>query len=231
MKKVFSLLLIVVMILCLCACGGNDMQEVADKLNGSSWFAATDSSGNTGTAWVFENGIVAALMNINGQALGNADRGTFEVKKDCIALTWDDPECGRVKELYYTYKDETLSLYSDNGKDNALICVKAGGGSSEISTNETNNSISREEAEEIAKQEIVNLCCEESYVSTISIDYGTFDVSPSNLGGLEFNAMGTYLPKDDHGMYGDRQKFTIRLTVSDDGKVTMNSKNFSKAYK
>lgn len=231
MKKLFSLLLVVSLILGLCACGNNNLQEITDKLNGSSWFATTEKSGNSGTAWTFDNGIVAVLTNIEGQAMGEADKGTFEVEKDCISLTWDNPECGRVKELYYSYKDGSLSLYSDKGKDNALICVKSSSNESNAPSNTKKETISKEKAEELAKQEIVNLCCEESYVSTINIDYGTFDVSKSKLGGLEFNAKGTYLPKDDHGMYGDRQKFTIRLTVSDDGKVTVNSKQFSEAYK
>ena len=104
MKKLFSLLLVVSLILGLCACGNNNLQEITDKLNGSSWFATTEKSGNSGTAWTFDNGIVAVLTNIEGQAMGEADKGTFEVAKDCISLTWDNPACGRVKELYYSEK-------------------------------------------------------------------------------------------------------------------------------
>ena len=114
------------------------------------------------------------------------------------------------------------------------LCACGGGDSnnsndtSDVTDTET-TSITLEEAEEIAKQEIVNECCERSYVSKISIDYGSFTHS-SKGNGYEFNAQGTYLPKDDYGMYGDRQKFTIRLTVDENGNVTVNSKQISDAY-
>lgn len=90
-------------------------------------------------------------------------------------------------------------------------------------------SISLENAELIAKKKVVNLCCQKSNVSKISIDYGTFTYAKKD-DGYEFNVKGTYLPKDDHGMYGSRQKFTIILTVDGDGDVKVNKDSFSKAY-
>ena len=90
--------------------------------------------------------------------------------------------------------------------------------------------ISVEEAEKIAKQEIVNLCCDNSYVSSVKITYGIFNYSDYYKGGYEFEAQGTYLPIDSYGMYGDMQKFNIRLTVENDGKATVIVESFSPAY-
>lgn len=98
------------------------------------------------------------------------------------------------------------------------------------SSNVTGEKISRETAEKIAKQEIVNLCCENSYVSSVNISYGTFNVSEHYEGGYKFDVQGTYLPRDDYGMYGDRKKFNIRLTVDDSQKVNVLVENYSSAY-
>lgn len=98
------------------------------------------------------------------------------------------------------------------------------------SSNVSGERISRETAENIAKQEIVNLCCDNSGVSSVNISYGTFKVSEYFRGGYQFEAQGTYLPRDDYGMYGERKKFNIRLTVEDDKKITVLVENYSSAY-
>ncbi len=98
------------------------------------------------------------------------------------------------------------------------------------SSNVSGEKISRETAENIAKQEIVNLCCDNSGVSSVNISYGTFKVSEYYRGGYQFEAQGTYLPRDDYGMYGDRKKFNIRLTVEDDKKITVLVESYSSAY-
>ena len=98
------------------------------------------------------------------------------------------------------------------------------------SSNVSGEKISRETAENIAKQEIVNLCCDNSGVSSVIISYGTFNVSEYYRGGYQFEAQGTYLPKDSYGMYGDRKKFNIRLTVEDNKKITVLVENYSSAY-
>lgn len=102
--------------------------------------------------------------------------------------------------------------------------------SSSTKSNFNGEKISVEEAEKIAKQEIVNLCCDNSYVSSVKITYGTFNYSDYYKGGYEFEAQGTYLPIDSYGMYGDMQKFNIRLTVENDGKATVVVESFSPAY-
>ena len=98
------------------------------------------------------------------------------------------------------------------------------------SSNISGEKISRETAENIAKQEIVNLCCDNSGVSAVNITYGTFNVSEYYRGGYQFEAQGTYLPRDDYGMYGDRKKFNIRLVVEDDKKITVLVESYSSAY-
>lgn len=98
------------------------------------------------------------------------------------------------------------------------------------SSNASGEKISKETAEKIAKQKIVNLCCDNSHVSSVSISYGTFNISESLRGGYQFEAQGTYLPKDDYGMYGYRQKFNIRLTVDNSKKITVLLEDYSSAY-
>ena len=103
--------------------------------------------------------------------------------------------------------------------------------SSNMSASDSNGEkISRESAEQIAKQKIVNLCCDNSYVSSVNITYGTFKLSAQYADGYQFEAMGTYLPIDDYGMYGNRQKFNIRLVVKNNGKTSVLVEDYSSAY-
>lgn len=236
MKKFLALLLTVVLCFSLCACANSteiDTETITSELNGSSWASIVDK--NNYTAWTFDYGIVAVLSTLSG-VRGKADQGTFEVKEDFISLTWDEADCGRVTALYYTFENGELKLYSDKDKEKELECIEKNEGHNKVEQTNANNeltnktSISKDVAETIARQEIVNMCCDNSHVSSINIDYGTFNISDGNLGGYQFDAQGTYLPKDDYGMYGDRIKFNIRLTVNDDKKVSVLLENYSSAY-
>ena len=236
MKKILALIITVVLNFTLCVCGNVgkiDTRAITSELNGSSWAQIIDEKNYT--AWTFDYGIVAVLSTIAGFR-GQADQGTFEVTEDAIALTWDEADCGRVVELYYTFENGELKLYSDEEKTMELQCVskEEGHDKSEATNSDNKNTtlpaISKDEAETIARQEIVNMCCDNSNVSTINIDYGTFNYSKGNLGGYQFEAQGTYLPKDSYGMYGDRVKFNIRLTVDNSKKITVQLEKYSSAY-
>ncbi len=96
--------------------------------------------------------------------------------------------------------------------------------------NKGGKKLSKELAETFAKQEIVDLCCDYSSVSSVSITYGTFNVSEYHLGGYEIEAQGTYLPIDDYGMYGKRMKFHIELSIDNNTKKNIHKKDISYAY-
>lgn len=234
MKKIIALLLALVLCFSLCACGGKvDTAAVTSELNGSSWASIFDQ--NNYTVWTFDYGIVASLSIVGG--FEATEQGTFEVHDDVISLIWDDPDCGRSKELYYTFENNELKVYTDKDKQKELECIKKEEGHDKIEETTTakiqlpdnNIKIDYDLAETVAKQEIVNLCCDNSHVSSINIDYGKFTYAETNSG-YKFEAQGTYLPKDDYGMYGDRVKFNIRLIVDNNQKISVQLKDFTPAY-
>lgn len=121
-KRILALAMVLLLALGLCACGGTTPEKEIDN---SEW----EISGEFGeysflTHWEFKGGRMSIENILNGTSSG-IDEGTFVINEDgTISLTWDDPDSGRVKTLYYTFEDNTLQLYTGEELDNPLERVK-----------------------------------------------------------------------------------------------------------
>lgn len=121
-KRILALAMVLLLALGLCACGGTTPEK---ELDGSAW----ETSGTYGeyhfwTHWEFENGRMSIENDLNGTSSG-VDEGSYVVNEDgTISLTWDDPDSGRVKTLYYSFEDNTLQLYTNEEHSTALDRAK-----------------------------------------------------------------------------------------------------------
>lgn len=110
MKKIISLMLVFILCFSLCACGSSKgmSEAVAMELNGSHWEIGQSGKG---ASWSFNDGRVEITTYIMG--LEMSDTGSYEVTDKCIKFNWDEADNGRVDELYYTFENNTLRLFSD----------------------------------------------------------------------------------------------------------------------
>lgn len=96
-----------------------------------------------------------------------------------------------------------------------VICVSlcaCGSSSNSESLSDTPSRPSRDRLE----QAIVNKCCDYSNVSSVSIDYGTFDTEWSHsYDAWITTAKGTYFPVDAYGSLEDKMQFDITLEDTD----------------
>ena len=114
-KRICALFLVVVLAVSLCACG-----SVESKLDGTTWVIRPTATASA--TWSFDGDRVSIYNEVQGTVFGQ-DAGTYEVMDGYLAITWDDPDNGRVNKLYYTYTDGIVQLYSNEECTNALTKV------------------------------------------------------------------------------------------------------------
>ena len=90
----------------------------------------------------------------------------------------------------------------------------------------------KEEAEEVGKQEIVNQLCIRSGVNQVYIQYGTVELSPYNDGANYYmTAKGTYTYNDAYGLRSDTYRFDVKLRIGSKGSDIFTERfDVSKAY-
>lgn len=84
--------------------------------------------------------------------------------------------------------------------------------------------LTQAEAEKIAKQEIVNRCCEAT--GTTKIGIASYNVVKAwyydyeePFAGWTIEAKGTFYPTDSYGEYRSKYKFEAIIVVGNDGRV------------
>lgn len=103
----------------------------------------------------------------------------------------------------------------------SLVVAFAACGTEEENSNDTtafNFNYTKEEAEEVGKQEIVNQLCIRSGVNQVYIQYGTVELTPYNDGANYYmTAKGTYSYNDAYGLRSDTYRFDVKLRIGSKG--------------
>ena len=92
--------------------------------------------------------------------------------------------------------------------------------------------LTQAEAERIAKQEIVNQCCDATLTTKIGIaSYNVvrawyFD-SEEPFAAWTIEVKGTFYPTDSYGEYGSKHKFEASIKIGNDGRVKIGGVEFS----
>ena len=114
----------------------------------------------------------------------------------------------------------------------AMVLCFVACGTNDSNTNTNTNSVyvpsetglSKEEALEEAKQEVVNKICQANNVHRITISYGTEEIYKDSFGDWRVELKGTYRTVNDYGetdYSGDRKNFSYSGTVFAGGWASM----------
>lgn len=122
MKRTIAFVLIAVLAFSLCACGATPEKELKDSVWEVSGVTTTDIS--YCTTWTFNDGRVRVASELGGMAFGE-EVGSYTVEEDgIIALTWDNPDSGRVKQVFYSFENGTLHLFTGEDHETEMVRVK-----------------------------------------------------------------------------------------------------------
>lgn len=116
-KRLLALCIMVPMLLC--ACGANS-GTIEQKLDDTAW-KLTIMDGYGYLIYCFEDDRVVVITGVVGVDPVFKEWGDYEVEEDgIISIEWDDPECVKSDELYYSFDNGKLELFADADHDEEL---------------------------------------------------------------------------------------------------------------